>query len=492
MRNRSVNTPGRGPMMPVCGLVAVALLGVMAGCEVDSYLDASNVGRWERTPVVLPILDRLSIVEGPEVTVAGLSQVQAEDLVPVIHEYVIGPGDIVSLSIYELLQPGLDSVQVRRVDNLGIVRLPVIGPVQVVGLTPSQLEVHLAEVLEERGVLRDATVTALVQNSLRNTFSVIGEPRTSGTAIGTYGIPKSDFRLMDAMAMARGATGAIKRLFVIRQIMLTDQTRRGGEKDAVESVTAPERLTEDPVELIERLLNPDSKPESTGGPSDQPAAGQPVGASVPDGMLDQSQGAVSPWVYAGDRWVKIHDGPANGGGAPATQPAGLANASDIITQRIIEVPYDKLLEGDMRYNIVIRPGDVIRVPPPVIGNVYIGGSISRPGTYALPGDKDLTLKQLVFAAGNISSLAIPERVDLIRRVGKDQEAVVRLNLRAIFHGTQPDFYLKPNDTINIGTNFMSTPLAVLRNGFRISYGFGFILDRNFGPDVYGPVPQDPR
>ena len=49
--------------------------------------------------------------------------------------------------------------------------------------------------------------------------------------------------------------------------------------------------------------------------------------------------------------------------------------------------------------MVIRPGDIIRVPAPSIGNIYTGGSIARGGTYSLPGEKDMNLKQLVFAAG---------------------------------------------------------------------------------------------
>ena len=63
-------------------------------------------------------------------------------------------------------------------------------------------------------------------------------------------------------------------------------------------------------------------------------------------------------------------------------------------------------------------------------------------------------------------------MDLIRRIGTNQEATVRLNLRAIFDGTQPDFFLKPNDTINFGTNFLATPLSIIRSGFRYSFGFG--------------------
>ncbi|NBB82114.1 MAG: hypothetical protein GVY28_01785, partial [Alphaproteobacteria bacterium] len=44
-------------------------------------------------------------------------------------------------------------------------------------------------------------------------------------------------------------------------------------------------------------------------------------------------------------------------------------------------------------------------------------------------------------------------------------------------------YLKPDDTINIGTNLPAPWLAILRNSFRFSYGMGFLLDRNFGPSL---------
>jgi polysaccharide biosynthesis/export protein len=92
---------------------------------------------------------------------------------------------------------------------------------------------------------------------------------------------------------------------------------------------------------------------------------------------------------------------------------------------------------------------------------------------------------LIASGGGLSAIAVPERVDLIRRIGNDQEATIRLNLRAIFDGTEPDFFLKPNDQINIGTNMAATPLAIVRNGLRATYGFGFVLDRNFNIDVFG-------
>jgi len=151
------------------------------------------------------------------------------------------------------------------------------------------------------------------------------------------------------------------------------------------------------------------------------------------------------------------------------------------------VPYDRLLAGDMRYNIVVRPGDVIRVPARNAGFVYAMGQIARPGAYTVPGESVLTIKQLIASAGGLGQLANPERVDLIRRTGPYQETTVRLNVRSIFNGTEPDIYLKPDDTLNFGTSWYSTPLAVTRNGFRMTYGFGFILDRNFSSNVFGPT-----
>ena len=63
-----------------------------------------------------------------------------------------------------------------------------------------------------------------------------------------------------------------------------------------------------------------------------------------------------------------------------------------------------------------------------------------------------------------------------------------MNLAAIRNRTQPDVVIKPNDHIIIGTSWYATPLAIFRNGFRLTSGFGFLLDRNFGNDVFGAPP----
>lgn len=157
--------------------------------------------------------------------------------------------------------------------------------------------------------------------------------------------------------------------------------------------------------------------------------------------------------------------------------------------RLLEINYQDLVAGQSMLNVIVRPDDFINVVPPPTGVVYIDGEIARPGPYDLPASGQLTLSRLVAAAGGLGPLAIPERVDLVRRVEGDREATIRVNLAAIRERSEPDIALKSDDHVIIGTNFFAQPLAVIRNGFRMTYGFGFLIDRNWGTDIFGPPPE---
>ena len=89
-------------------------------------------------------------------------------------------------------------------------------------------------------------------------------------------------------------------------------------------------------------------------------------------------------------------------------------------------------------------------------------------------------------------MAWPKRCEVVRRIGRDREQIVMVDLDKIAKGEQPDFFIKPNDLINVGTHPSSRWRAVLRNAFRATYGFGFIYDRNFGDRDFGtrrPIPS---
>jgi len=159
--------------------------------------------------------------------------------------------------------------------------------------------------------------------------------------------------------------------------------------------------------------------------------------------------------------------------------------------RLIRIPAKRLLEGDPRYNIVIKPGDSIHVPVDIVGEFCITGNVNRTGFIPITG-RPMTLKMAIAAAGGLNPLAWPKRVEVVRRIGRKQEEIVMVDLDKIASGEQPDFFIKPNDLINVGTHATSRWRAILRNAFRATYGFGFVYDRNFADRDFGtrrPVPS---
>lgn len=482
-------------------LAVVWLVGGLAGCDMDSYLDPSITGRWENTPVVLPILDRLDVIEEPEENIAGLTQVRSSDLIPEVSEYALGPGDLITVTVFELITPNIESVQTRRIDELGYIRLPVIGQLRATGLTTKQLEQKIVDILDP-DILRNPTVTVIVQEGRQKTFNVLG----AAGAVGTYTLLQSRFRLLDAIALARGIPSDVEKIYVIRQVPLSDLVERGympaGDEGDYQPPMKPSTNgdgagNENPVDVLEDLTR-----ELEGGGAAAPdTTDKPLDLTVPDGdvkvaaplaeAIEGGDDAGGRWVNVGGQWIKVQPG----AGEPTTAPTsdasplaegGLPAPDQMVTQRVIEIDAQELMKGVARYNIIIRPGDMIRVPSPQTGNIFIGGAVARPGTYALPGERELTLTQALKAAGGLSPVGIPERVDLRRRLDRNTEAVIRLNYRAIAEGVQPNIFLKANDEINIGTNLIASFAAVFRNSFRSSYGFGFLLDRNFDQNVFGP------
>jgi len=146
--------------------------------------------------------------------------------------------------------------------------------------------------------------------------------------------------------------------------------------------------------------------------------------------------------------------------------------------RVIAIPAEPLQNGDQRYNVAIRSNDVINIAPGPIGEFYVMGNVLRPGAYALNG-RDIGIREAIAAAGGFGQLAMPSVAELVRRGAGDEEEIIPINLDAIFAGEADNIFLRPSDVINVGTSPLMPFIATIRNAFRVSYGFGFVYDRNF-------------
>lgn len=478
----------------------VALAG-LAGCEVDSFMDPSVIGRWERTPTVVPILDRVAAIEDVSAAEAEYTEPTDADLVPVAKLYRLGAGDRLEIEIYDVIEPGRPEKYERSVDTRGMIELPQFGQIAVGGLTIDEANAAIRGVVAR--LVPDPLVSINPLSQRQQTFTLVGAVQQPGP----FYIPSADYHLLEALTAGGSFDNSATYVYVIRQIQLTEEekgSRPPGTVIPEPKVTRPEeKATTDSGKHLIDVINDISKPkepapetpkeETPAEPKSNPgllaealsAGTQPpaVDIDAPEKKPAPPQGAGSPvtpggqWVFLNGRWIQVAQGSADNLMEPGNVP--------ILTQRVIRVSMKDLMEGKREANIIIRPGDIIRLPAPPRGVFYVSGQISRPGIFTFPEQGRMTLLRAIISGGGLSGLAIPERVDLTRVVGPDRQATIRLDLRAIAEQTQPDIYIKADDVINIGTNFWALPLAVIRNGFRASYGFGFIVDRNFDEEVFG-------
>ena len=274
----------------------------------------------------------------------------------------------------------------------------------------------------------------------------------------------------------------------------------------VEGPIGPERLDERiDVDKILKTLPGRAPRSKVVAPIEEPAVGidETIELLVGPGMPAAPVKPVAPrkaeengrieWVFQDGKWVPVQVGapkaiepvikfePGRELVEPLEEKAVTAPEiewAETAKTRLIRIPSDKLMAGDSRYNIVIKPGDTIHVPVDVIGEFCIIGNVNSQGYVNITG-RPMTLKMAVAAAGGLGPLAWPKKCEVVRRVGKKKEEIVMVDLDKIAAGEQPDFFIKPNDLINVGTHATSRWRAILRNAFRATYGFGFIYDRNF-------------
>jgi len=557
---------GFGKMMErkavVYGLILLFLCIGCVGCSKD-ILDPTQLGRFRPVPVVNIILDSLGVVDEPEETYAGAEDPRPEDVIPYEQDYVIGTGDIVRISIYELYSEGRPFLNDYMVTETGRVSIPEVGQVRAAGLTEARLEEEIRNILSP-SVLKNPSVSVMLRSSLSHIYSISG----SGVGrSGRFAIPRHNFRLLDAIAQAGGAGEYnVSYIYVSREVTGEEATLaqpgeimelgteeqeeergieprdvevepvgpdRGGEglspEEEMLEIIAPyakgntdkggiiialsEMITDEELESLATPAGLESEAKS-GAEDEQSAAkvedisrGRAVRNPVRDALRQDSIGEAgrTEWVFEDGKWLPVRVGPVED-----VEPREVRRRDELARERlpleegeaverygweqigaggaqvrVIKIPVDKLLGGDARYNIVIRPGDSISVPVDIIGEFWVMGNTRGSGPISLTA-RPMTLKMAIATAGGLGPLAWPKKVEVIRRIGENREVTVLVDLDKIAKGLQPDFFIKPYDLINVGTHGISRYAAALRNAFGASYGFSFSYSRNFATrDFFG-------
>lgn len=497
------------------------------GCYND-ILDPTQIGRFEPTPTVMPILDTLGVADETSSVYEGAEEPRPEDLVPIRTDYVFGPGDVVRISIFELFQEGSPYLNDFIITESGRVSIPDVGLVHASGLTEVELEREIASILSP-SIIKNPSVTVTLLNSQQKMFSIYGQGVAQSSR---FPIPRdTTFRLTDAISVAGGVGDFnVSNIYVSRDVkvpeaeaietgnsvdnrpskqgypdvedhmlkMITPSDRRKGDGILI---TSAEMVTRDELEAL-------AAPEGIESVDEVFEAGDDL-----ESLLPEQKTTRIDWVFEDGKWIPVEtqDSAEPSDLRPevlrpeqysdqqeTSQPRipsdfGLSDMAAVDTMtRVIQIPRDRLESGDPRFDIIIRPGDRISVPRDLVGEFWVTGNVNAPNAYTITG-RPITLKQAIATAGGLNAIAWPKKVEVVRRIGKNkaglmQEEIVLVDLVKISKGLQPDFFIKPYDYINVGTHGTSRWLAVLRNAFRATYGFGLVYDRNFAFDDFNDSP----
>lgn len=522
-------------------IAVIAMVFGLTGCSKD-HLDPTQIGRFRPAPAVNVILDSLGVSEEAAAAYQGAEDPRPADVVAYEQDYTLSSGDTIRISIFELLQEGYPYVDNFVVSESGNISIPEIGQIQAAGLTETQLEDEIRGSLAP-GILKDPSVTVSLVSSMSRTFTILGDGVANPNR---YMIPRYDFRLLDALAVAGSARQFnVSYIYVVRR--LTGQEQLGDQvgletpmdlkpvkpdqeinnQDSGKNTDIPQDVNDELLEVIEPAFSTVSSgglvivsaemateneleklalPETVGTASSEQADNShyKVSSTMPE--IQEQQGRIE-WVFRDGKWVPVRventgveepeqrvelkpefkpepqrqekAEPVKPETKPLPEHYGWEDIQSAgIQSRVIRIPKDKLYGGDPRYNIVIKPQDTITVQLDIVGEFYVLGNVNNQGVINLTG-RPMTLKMAIASAGGLGQLAWPKKCEVIRRTGEKKEEIVMVDLEKIANGTQPDFFIKPNDVINVGTHGVSRWLYQLRNAFRATYGFGFIYDRNF-------------
>lgn len=483
--------------------VLLSLLSIcLSGCSTK-FLDPTQIGRFRPVPAVNVILDSLGVAEEISSTWEGAEEPRPIDVIAFETDYVFARGDVVGISIFELQQEGVMSANNYTITETGKISIPEVGVIEVAGLTESQLEEEIRQILSP-SILKDPSITIALLGSQHRTFSILGAgvPKP-----GRYGIPRYDFRMTDALAEA-GGIGQFNTsyIYVSRSVTGKEVMREAVEPEVAEP-EEPEQLLELEREMME-IIAPRARHKASQS-GEQPCSENRLVIASAEMITDkelaeavtngqQEEGRIE-WIFQDGKWVPVQVGrPWPDEPVVKAEPKKIPEPlkervpveldwdeieAGVVQARLIKIPVDRLLGGDLRYNIMIRPGDTVHVPVDIIGEFSIMGNVNSTGFINITG-RPITLKMAIAAAGGLGPLGWPKRCEVIRRIGKNREEIVAVDLDKIARGEQPDFFIKPNDLINVGTHPTARWRAAWRNAFYASYGIGFSYSRNFAYDYY--------
>ena len=358
--------------------------------------------------------------------------------VMVPREYVIGKGDLIGVEVYDV--PEL--TRELRVSQTGTIGLPLV-PVRlyVVGLTETQAQQKISEILAANGLVTHPQVMVSVKEKRSKPITIVG-------AVAHPMVYQADrpLTLVQVLAEAGGISPDAGDTVIVTR----------AESKNENSSEPPEIGTEDAVPAT----NP--APASSNAPS--PATSSP---GADDGATGNSSGTFpGPEIAARTTPQNANVTPPQIANSDAAPPV-----ANTITVNLAEL----LERGDTQNNIQLQGGDIVTVPH--AGIVYALGAVQRPGGFVANNDRaQLSTLKLLALAGGMTRIAKKNQAVIIRKDSLGKQQAIQIDLGKIIERKSEDVRLMPSDILYIPDN--ATKAALIRAGeFGLAVGTALTIYR---------------
>lgn len=325
------------------------------------------------------------------------------------HDYVIGNGDLLGISVFDVPELTRDV----RVSQSGQISIPLV-PVrlQVTGLTESQAEQKIAEVLEANGLVSHPEVGVMVREHKSKPITIVG-------AVAHPMVYEADrtVTLLEALAEAGGVstdagdTVIVTRMHTAVFVAVTD-VEPVGEQMAPGAGEPPP-------------LDP-APPSGTPASTDKSVTTAPVFPSAKPAPAEAAKATAAS--------TGASTGPNDG--SPASPNTITINLNELLEK------------GDTQNNITLQAGDVVTVPH--AGIVYVLGAVNHPGGFVVSNDRtQLTALKILALAGGTTNVAKTHNAVIIRKDGQGKETQQEVDLKAILDRQNEDMQLRASDILYV-------------------------------------------
>ena len=211
------------------------------------------------------------------------------------------------------------------------------------------------------------------------------------------------------------------------------------------------------------LATVESHPVSVLGAVGKPGVYQIRGPETVIELLAMAQGLTED---AGNRVIVMHhDGltPPASAGDPSDSPSAVAanrppdsvkrqpspGRESVTDSNFAEIDLKNLLSsGDSRYNVLVYPGDIVKVPQ--AGIVYVVGEVHKPGGFVLKASDTISVLQALALAEGMTRTSAGSRARIIRtNQATGTRTEIPIDLKRILAGKAPDPMLHAKDIVFI-------------------------------------------